>query len=349
MSNSFNLLFTLGRPFSPLYSLLMKVREKLYSGGIFRIESFDVPVISIGNLMLGGTGKSPTVAHIARLLLKHDHRPAIISRGYRGKAADRVNVVSDGNNIRLSADLAGDEPFMLAETLPSVPVLTGRRRLYPCRYAVDEFNADILILDDAFQHLGVKRDIDIVLFDGTSLAGNSRIFPGGPLREPVSALRRCHAFLITGMTADNSARVDRFSELLSQRFSDKPVYRSRSNNFRLTLTDGTVTTKSTPTRYFAFCGIANPSRFSESLANFGATVSGFHALRDHVTYDQALVDELCVMADRCGAEKLITTEKDYVKLKHLSCNREISLFQVDYQVDSSFDQFIIEKIAQLRS
>lgn len=347
MSNSLNLLFTLGRPFSPLYSLIMRVREKLYSGGVFRSESFGVPVISIGNLMLGGTGKSPTVSHTARILLQHDYRPAIISRGYRGKAADRVNVVSDGKSIKLSAHLAGDEPYMLAENLPTVPVLTGRRRRYPCRHAVAELNADVLVLDDAFQHLGVKRDIDIVLFDGTTLAGNSRIFPGGPLREPVSALKRCHAFLITGTTAKNSARVDLFSELLTQRFSGKPVFRSRSSNFRLILPDGTVTTEPAATRYFAFCGIANPSRFNASLVDFGAAVSGFQAFRDHVIYDQAVVNELCRQAERCGAEKLITTEKDFVKLKHLSSNMELCTLQVDHQIDSSFDQFIIERVARL--
>ena len=106
-------------------------------------------------------------------------------------------------------------------------------------------------------------------------------------------------------------------------------------------------TKPEATRYFAFCGIANPSRFNASLEEFGAAVSGFHALRDHVTYDQALVNELCSQAERCGAERLITTEKDYVQLKHLSSSMELCTLQVDHQIDSAFDQFIIERVAQL--
>lgn len=347
MSNSLHLLFTLGRPFSPFYSLIMKVREKLYTGGVFKSESFDVPVISVGNLMLGGTGKSPSAIHLARLLIRHGYRPAIISRGYRGKAAKRVNVVSDGKNIQLTPDLAGDEPFMLAEALPTVPVLTGRRRLYPCHHAIDELNVDILILDDGFQHLAVKRDIDLVLFDATALAGNSRIFPGGPLREPVSALKRCHAFLITGTTARNNDRAERFSELLRQRFPDKPVYLSHSGNLRLKQPDGSTAKEPPATPFLAFCGIANPARFKDTLTDFGATLQGFHPLKDHVTYDQGLIDELCAKAVQCGAEKLITTEKDYVKLQDLSSDLQICRFQVEHQVDCSFDEFIIEKLEQV--
>lgn len=347
MSNSLNLLFSLGRPFSPLYSLIMKVRERLYKAGFFKRESFSVPVISIGNLMLGGTGKSPTAAHIARLLLSRGYRPAIISRGYRGKASDQVNIVSDGNTILLTPDLAGDEPFMLAETLPTVPVLTGRRRRFPCRYAVNEVQADILILDDGFQHLAVDRDIDLVLFDGTTLAGNSRIFPGGPLREPVSALKRCDAFLITGTTETNNERVERFSKLLHQRFPGKPVYLSSIICQQMTEPDGSILTAPPSTPFFAFCGIANPSRFIESLEDFGLTLCGSHFLNDHVTYDQELLAELFAKADQCGAEKLVTTEKDFVKLKHLSCDMDILQIRIAHEVDRSFDQFIIKALEQL--
>ncbi|MFW2367554.1 MAG: tetraacyldisaccharide 4'-kinase, partial [Desulforhopalus sp.] len=344
MSNSLNLLFTLGRPFSPLYSLLMKVRERLYRVGILKHESFDVPVISVGNLMLGGTGKSPTAVHVARLLLSHGYRPAIISRGYRGKAKGRVNIVSDGNTILLTPDLAGDEPFMLAETLPTVPVLTGRRRRFPCRYAVNELQADILILDDGFQHLAVDRDIDLVLFDGTILAGNSRIFPGGPLREPISALMRCDAFLITGTTEINKERVEQFSKLLHQRFPEKPVYLSSTTCQQMIEPDGSIITEPPSTRFFAFCGIANPSRFIGSLEAFGLTLCGSHFLKDHVIYDQALLDALCAKADFCKAEKLITTEKDFVKLKHLSSGLDILQIRIEHEIDHSLDQYIINKL-----
>ncbi len=122
--------------------------------------------------------------------------------------------MSDGENIILSPTLAGDEPHMLAKSLPGIPVLTGKRRIIPCRYAIDNLQCDVLILDDGFQHIAVKRDIDIVLFDSTTLAGNSRVFPGGPLREPVSALKRCHAFLLTGESITNQERAQKFSNLL---------------------------------------------------------------------------------------------------------------------------------------
>lgn len=349
MSNSLNLLFTLGRPFSPLYSLIMKVREKFYTGGVFRSESFTVPVISIGNLMLGGTGKSPTVAHLVRLLVQHGYRPAIISRGYHGTAKDKVNVVSDGESIMLSPEAAGDEPFMLAEALPKVPVLTGRRRFYPCHYAVSELNVDILILDDGFQHLGVKRDIDIVLFDGTALAGNSRIFPGGPLREPVSALKRCHAFLITGTTESNKKRVERFSDLLRHRFSGKTVYKSSTSQLRLISPQGEVVTEVPANHFFAFCGIANPARFKDSLTDLGVAVSGFHFFKDHVSYNQKTFADLTDKARQANAELLVTTEKDYVKLQHLTVDLPLYRLQVQHQVEPAFDQYILDTLRRLGS
>ena len=199
MLKKLRVLFFFGRPFGPLYGLVMRFREKLYSFGFLQQKSFSVPVISIGNLVLGGTGKTPTVCYLAKFLVQQGYHPAIISRGYGGNAKLKVNVVSDGQTIFLSPDLAGDEPFMLAEALPGVPVLTGKRRIAPCLCAIKDYNADVLILDDGFQHLAVKRNVDIVLFDGTGLVGNTRIFPGGPLREGLSALNRCNALMITGI------------------------------------------------------------------------------------------------------------------------------------------------------
>ena len=173
-----NFYFGLGRPFSPLYSFAMRVRESWYQKGILNSVSFDVPVISIGNLTMGGTGKTPTVKYLAGLLQERGYRPAIISRGYGGATNERVNIVSDGNAILLDADYVGDEPRMLAEALPDVFVLTGVVRKLPAARAV-EMGADVLILDDGFQHLAIQRDVDLVLFHADTLAGNSRVFPGG--------------------------------------------------------------------------------------------------------------------------------------------------------------------------
>jgi tetraacyldisaccharide 4'-kinase len=344
MSNRLSLLFFLGRPFSPLYGLAMKIRAKMYNAGVLRQEKLPVPVISVGNLVLGGTGKTPTVQHIARLLLQQGLKPAIVSRGYRGKAKQPVNVVSNGESILLSATLAGDEPFMLAESLPGVPVLTGRRRIFPCRHAIEQFEVDVIILDDGFQHLSIKRDIDVVLFDGTALAGNSRIFPGGPLREPVEALNRCQAFLVTGKTETNRQRIEHFSELLLDRFPDKPIYSSSISKTTLLKHDMSVCEGKTSDMYFGFCGIANPLRFKESLDGSGVHLASFLPLKDHTVYSQTLLLSICKKAIACGADNLVTTEKDFVKIKDLTFALPIFILKTQYQVDQAFDLFLAEHL-----
>lgn len=344
MAMSLDFLFFLGRPVSPIYGLAMRIREKMYKAGIFRQYSLQVPVISVGNLVLGGTGKTPTVQHITRLLMGENWRPAIISRGYGGEAKQQVNVVSDGNKVLLSPVLAGDEPYMLANSLPGVPVLTGTRRIFPCRHAIDAFNADIIVLDDGFQHLSVKRDIDIVLFDGTLLAGNSRIFPGGPLREPISALNRCQSFLITGTTETNLQRSQRFSKLLNTMFSGKPVHFSSSANYMLKQKNKTIKSRDTLTNVLGFCGIANPLRFKESLLQFGTDLVGFESLKDHTKYNQSIVTALCQKAIQCGADKLITTEKDLVKLENFEFSLPLYVLEMQTQVDSAFNQFLISTL-----
>ena len=344
MSKGLELLFFLGRPFAPFYSAVMKAREKLYISGPFRRHEVSIPVISVGNLVLGGSGKTPTVQHLARLLSANGYHPAIVSRGHGGKAGETVNIVSDGKNIFLTALLAGDEPYMLAESLPGIPVLTGTRRILPCRRAIDQFSSDVIILDDGFQHLGVKRDIDLVLFDGTALAGNSPVFPGGPLREPISALHRCHAFLLTGQTKTNQERMVKFSELLQQKFPDRPVFRSNVNTSRLQGPDGRVVKKHLTHKHYGFCGIANPSRFEKSLTDLGIQLRAFQTFKDHVQYNQSMVETLCQKAVESGATSLVTTEKDFVKLRSFSLQLPLYVLHIEHNVDEMFDHFILDAL-----
>ena len=167
-----NFLFLLGLPFSPFYSAVMVFRSFLYRKGFFKSHRLPVPVVSVGNLTMGGTGKTPLVMYLANSFKGMDRKPAIVSRGYGGSANGPVNVVSDGRKVLLGPDAAGDEPRLLAESLPGVPVLTGPKRAAVGRFAVERFQPDILILDDGFQHMSVCRDLDIVLINGRSLLGD---------------------------------------------------------------------------------------------------------------------------------------------------------------------------------
>lgn len=344
MSNSIDLLFFIGRPFSPFYGLAMKVREKLYTRGLLRRHSLPIPVISIGNLVLGGTGKTPTVRYLAEFLKAHGYSPAVISRGYGGKSRRKINIVSDDGAVLMNSQQAGDEPYMLARALPGTPVLTGKRRIYPSHWAIEKFNSDILILDDGFQHLAVQRDIDIVLFDGTNLAGNSRIFPGGTLREPVAALNRCNAFLITGVTEKNREKSESFGKLLQGRFTDKPVFYSSNGSCNLKNPADETATSVDEKSFFAFCGIANPTRFEDSLKSLGVQLAGFVALPDHADYSQSVIDSICGKAAISGAKYLVTTEKDYVKIKKLNISLSLHILEIRVQEESAFDAFILESL-----
>jgi len=346
MANALDPLFFVGRPFSPIYALAMHLRSRCYRRGIFRQHKLPVPVISVGNLVLGGTGKTPVVQHIGRLLQQKGFRPAIVSRGYRGRAAAAVNIVSDHQELFLSAAEAGDEPYLLAKTLPGVPVLTGRRRLFPARQAIDRYQVDAIILDDGFQHLGLYRDIDLVLFDAGAQAGSSRVFPGGPLREPISALQRCHAFLLTGRTPQNQMRAGLFAELLEKKFPHAPTFFSDFDRPRLLDAAGRdLLDQAHGERYLAFCGIANPQRFYHSLEELNLPLAGFMPLADHQRYSPAVLERIIAKAQAEGAGWLITTEKDFVKLAGVNLPLPISRLVVGQKVAAAFDEFLGKMLA----
>lgn len=346
MSQKHSHLYLLGRPFSPLYSGIMKFRESLYHKGIKRQHHLQVPVISVGNLTMGGTGKTPVVAKIAAFLLVQGLRPAIISRGYGGAAANRVNVVSNGHETFMTAEAAGDEPCLLASKLPGIPVLTGIVRILPCRHAIQELGCDVLILDDGFQHMAVYRDLDLVLFNGASLAGNSRVFPGGDLREPITALKRGHAFVLTGITEQLQERAERFATLLQERFPDKPVFYTTYQPVSASALQGDTLHDLTalPRPLYGFCGIAQPQLFQESLINQGIHLCGFTPLRDHQAFTPQLLKKINHRARMSGAQGLITTEKDLIKLRRKDF--ELPCFSLNMEVSSGpeFQEFIHKRI-----
>jgi tetraacyldisaccharide 4'-kinase len=345
-------LYTLGRPLSPLYGLLMAWRASLYRSGLLPSVRLPVPVISIGNLTMGGTGKTPLVQYIARMLQGQGRRPAIVSRGYGGTARGRCNLVSAGDMPLLPASEAGDEPRLLAETLPGVPVLTGRARKFPARRAV-ELGADVLILDDGFQHLGLRRDINLVLFHADTLAGNSRVFPGGDLREPVGALRRADAFILTGTCDRNREQADRFAVLLAMRFPGRPVFRAGYEPTAILKDEDGITTvaefeaiRAIP--LFAFAGIAQPEAFYRTLRELHLDIVGHQFLPDHAPYRQAEIAAIFDQARRLGAAACVTTEKDMVKLQGFAWSMPIHTLRMEARLGEDFQDFLIGRLALLK-
>ena len=343
------LLFNLGRPFSPLYGTLMRFRESCYQRRLFKTTYFPVPVISVGNLTLGGTGKTPMVQNLARLLVENGFRPAVVSRGYGGATKEPVNVVSDGEQVLLPADFVGDEPRLLAETLPGVPVLTGVIRKLPARRAV-EMGADVLLLDDGFQHMAVGRDLDLVLFSADVLAGNSRIFPGGDLREPVSALWRSSCFVMTGVNAANAERCTRFTDLLQERFPGKNVYTSSRRVAGYVNREGegtfTVLAEVPPEldSCFGLCGIARPESFKATVENCGLSPLDFLVLSDHHAYKADDLRRIREKLRKNGARCVVTTEKDMVKLGRADFGVPVYGIRIEVELPGRLNDMVLETV-----
>ena len=185
-SNRFRPARTILYTISLLYRLIINWRNRLYDHKIFQEVKLPCPVISVGNITAGGTGKTPCVIWLAQMLQEQGFKPAVLSRGYGGKSSSPVNVVSDGSNILLSGTIAGDEPRLIAQTLKGIPVITGPKRILTGKKAIDNFGVNVLICDDAFQHRQIFRDINIVLLDSEKPLGNGYLLPRGSLREPAT-------------------------------------------------------------------------------------------------------------------------------------------------------------------
>lgn len=343
-------LFLVGRIFSPAYRLAMVLRAFLYRQEILlHSQRLSVPVISIGNLTLGGTGKTPMVRYVSRLLQERGLRPAIVSRGYGGKAGGPVNIVSDGVQPLLSPEMAGDEPFMLAEALPGVPVLTGHERARVARQAIRQFGADRIVMDDGFQHLAVRRDLDLVLFSAGTLLGNGRVFPGGPLREPLSALGRAHGFVITGVDRGNRPGAEDFQRRLQGAFPEKPLFAGEylpAGIWHSRRDTVCTLAEARGMEVFAFAGIANPDSFRQTLRQEGFSLAGFKEFKDHHGYTAQDVAALVAAARAHGARALITTEKDFVKLRPFFGEFPILALTIELRMDQGFDLFLAERLGE---
>lgn len=341
--------FSLGRPLSPLYSLAMHVRALLYKKNYFKTHRVSVPVISVGNLTLGGTGKTPVVQYLARLLQENGYKPAVISRGYGGTSRKPVNIVSNGSELLLNAKEAGDESCFLADTLPGVPVLTGVVRKLPAEQAIN-MGANVLLLDDGFQHMQLARDVNLVLFKTDVLAGNSRVFPGGDLREPVTALKRATKFIMTDVHTENQDRADQFASLLHSKFPEINTEFARYEMKHLVQLDSNDTISPSEHTHlhqvptYGFCGIAHPQPFQQTLKKQQVNLVGFSGLSDHVKYSDQRIATLLHRADKVGAEALITTEKDLVKFKKKTLPLPLYALRMETKFDPTFDQFILKEI-----
>ncbi|NIL99569.1 MAG: tetraacyldisaccharide 4'-kinase [Acidobacteria bacterium] len=294
-------------PLSWLYGVWMRRRNARYDrpNAAARVA---VPVISVGNLSAGGTGKTPLVRWLARTMLERHVPTAIVSRGYGGSAGAGPVVVSAGDGIRCPASVAGDEPWMLANSLDEAIVVVGSDRTAGARRAV-ELGARLVLLDDGFQHRRLARDIDIVLLDRTRPFHRDRLLPAGLLREPPASLARADWIVITRSgSPDGAERLE--TAIRSYNPSAAILHADHETE---ELRDAAMAVMPRPARTVAFCAIGNPERFRSDLERLGLEIAGFHAFADHRRIDAATLRRLRGQADDAGAE-LVTTEKDLARI-----------------------------------
>jgi len=331
------LLFCVLFPLGILYGLISKLRVLFYRIGIFETFRADVPVISVGNLSVGGTGKTPVVDYIVRDLILKGHKVAVVSRGYGGEATYAPIVVRCGGDILVSPHVCGDEPYLLARRNPDAIVIVSRRRREGVLLATRDYGADVVILDDGFQHLAVRRNLDIVLLDSRRPFGNGHVLPAGILREFISALKRADILLLT-RDAGNLPNLD----------FDKPIFRSRhllSANIRSLSGAVDSIERLSSSKCFAFAGIASPESFFDNIRSLGINLTVTMALPDHVRYDAETVAGLAAAAQGC--DFMVTTEKDGVKLTDVVFN--VPCYEIPVEIeflDESGFAAVIEKVIE---
>jgi len=324
-------------------------------------------VFSIGNLTVGGTGKTPATIAVAEEAKKRGLMPCILTRGYKGSRRGTC-FVSKGDKPLLNEEEAGDEPILMAERLKGVPVIKGADRYEAGKFALgslpEALRPDVFILDDGFQHWRLFRDKDVLLIDGTNPFGNRRLLPLGPLREPLNAIARADIIVIT--KADKSVRSqesgvpptqpspsrgegkgggDRSHQSIKslieeiRRFNAKaPLFfaEHRPSKFITATGDVFPLEWARGKNCFGFSGIGNPVSFKETLLTAGLQVKGFKSYRDHYRYNAGDLEKITEDAEKTGADWIATTEKDIMRLKKLDMPRKLVALAIEFRVDERF-------------
>jgi tetraacyldisaccharide 4'-kinase len=290
------------------------MRGALYDRGLLPVVRVPLPVVSAGNLAVGGAGKTPVAIAIGKRLLAAGRRVAVLSRGYGARRND-TRVVSDGRAILLGPAEGGDEPVLIARRLPGARVLSGPSRVDLARRA-EEMGADVLLLDDGFQHRAMARDLDVVVIDASNPLGNGHCLPRGPGREPLSALARAGLAWLSRVDQAVPGELERLREISQRLTGRRPV---ESRHAPREVLDGPLArtfglASLAGRRVFLLSGLARPASFRATVASLGARVGGERAFPDHHPFSEAEVDETLVAAARAGCDAVLTTEKDAVRL-----------------------------------
>lgn len=360
---------TLLKPLAAGFGLGVALRRAAYDRGWLKAQRLRRPVISVGNLTVGGTGKTPLVAYIARRLFERGLKPAILTRGYGRRDSAKLVVLEPGLGRAPDPRQVGDEPALLARKLPDVSIVIGADRYQAGALAEEQFGVDAHILDDGFQHWALKRDVDIILIDVTHDLSEWALLPAGRLREPASALERADIIVLTRTDLADARSVEERVRQIS------PLARIFHSHTKLSGLVDVATGRVYPLGAFqgepvyAFCGIGNPKAFFADLKKWGFSVVARHAFRDHHPYpdDSPETVELMKAQDRrfkvhngsgepelafacpkrCGAKVMVTTEKDMMNLPPLKRGDipvVACVIEIEIDEDQAFEDVLLERL-----
>lgn len=326
------------------YAVGVQFKLLMYKMKFKKAHKVAAYVISIGNITTGGTGKTPVCVAIANYLSeKLNKKTAILSRGYGGKLANtQVNTISDGENIFYSAHLSGDEPYWLAYNAQKTSVLTCKNRVEAAQIAIKEQKAEVLLLDDGFQHIKMHRDFNIMLIDGNLKFGNNKLLPQGPLREPLSEISRANCIFVMNKRALDSeatAKCNEFAKELEQKYKIKSVVCNFAPKGIYGLLDNIEL--STPAKVYVFAGIGQPKFFFEYLENQDYQLVKTRIFEDHHLYTKNDIKNIIEEAEKLGANAIVTTEKDAVKIKAiLDENVSIKFYALKLGLDIDLEEIL---------
>jgi tetraacyldisaccharide 4'-kinase len=315
---------------SLLYGTVVRFRVLAYACGLLRSKKLPLQVVSVGNLTVGGTGKTPVVIQIAGLLQMHGRKPLVLSRGYGRADASRAVIVSDGASSIMDARSGGDEPALIALRLPGVPVVAGSDRYQAGMFAIERLRPDVIVLDDGFQHLRLSRDRNILLIDASDPFGNRKLFPAGILREPLEAMQRADIVILT--RADSAGDLEALKRTIIAHTPARIFTARHAPRSLVNVASGEerplASLRGMPV--LAFAGIARPDSFASLLKDLGAEVRAVVGYPDHYQYTPADLTGLVQRAKEQGA-MLVTTEKDGVRFKDMA-SEGIWTLRIDLEV-----------------
>lgn len=331
---------------SYLYLLILKIRLFLYEKRILRSRSLGLKTISIGNITTGGTGKTPVTILFSKLLSEKNLKVCVLTRGYKRKNPRKSILVSKYGEILADAELAGDEPLEIARKTKA-SVIADANRIRAASWAIENLKPDVFLLDDAFQHLKVHRDLNIVLIDALNPFGNYKLLPAGILREPLSSLQRADVFLLTKTNLVEPNELVEIEKIIRLFNPSASIFRAEIEIEKIrNLKNETEAKNLSKQNFLAVCGIANPESFFRLLQKHEFNLTGKISFPDHHAYSAKDVEKISFLAKKKKADAILVTAKDAVKLERLNLSSEYFVVETSFKFSEDFTSMILQTISQ---